>query len=727
MVGALLAQQNSGLGLDVEQVLEATAGHPMFIDALVRHALGEGRFAARLSLEEALLQRISGLAEPARHLLQIVAVAGAALPHRIVAKISGLQPGLYVDQAQMLRGFNLVRFTGLRQEDAIEPYHARIREALYARLPAESRRELHLSLGQEMEAAHLPPELLAPHFIAGGASEKGAWLARDAAVRACQSMAFDQADRLYRLAIQHGRWIAAEKSALQKDWAEALANAGRSRDAAEAFLEAAFGDELDASERLDLKRRAAEKFLMGGYLAEGLAVSRQVLSAVGLSYPAHPVSALVRIGWYRLLLGARGLSWHRPSAPTPASALGRSDVCWSIAAGLSMVDTVRGSMFATLAPLLSLRNGEPYRIARDLAALAYSESAFGKKARVERLLSLTEQAAAEDGSELARFHLAFCQCASAFMLRQAFEACLGYCEEAKRLWRKAGRGLGWEMDVAEQFACWSLMYLGRHQELSARVQAKVQEARSTSNRFAEVVFLVCFPMVHLVGDDWPRARAEVLSAIGSWLPGERSFGTPHYWAVKALSMIMLYSGDLATDDERVRGEWRRFHRSILGQIPLLLTESGQWEGMLALARAAQAQKEKDLAREQAHRREALKILARLRRMPFPSAVPTARLIELGLTRLSGDAGSSVGLLRQLVVDFQQLEMRPCQAAALRQLAQMLPGEEGERLGAESDRMFAQMAVQNPARYAQVVLPCAPRLSPGDSGGVSSPTQASKNP
>src|SRR5439155_10536160 len=109
--------------------------------------------------------------------------------------------------------------------------------------------------------------------------------------------------------------------------------------------------------------------------------------------PQSQAGALVALLLERAKLRLRGLAFRRRDPTEIAVAdLSRIDVCWSAAAGLSVVDTVRGAVFQTRGLLLALRAGEPSRIARSLAMEAAHAAIPGVKARrrTARLLAMAE-------------------------------------------------------------------------------------------------------------------------------------------------------------------------------------------------------------------------------------------------------------------------------------------------------------------------------------------------
>ena len=132
------------------------------------------------------------------------------------------------------------------------------------------------------------------------------------------------------------------------------------------YLEAATG--ADGWRQIDLQRRAAEQFLVGGHIDEGLDVIRTVLRALHMRLAPSPLVALASLVWRRARIRWRGLAFvARDPDHIPADRLLRIDTCWSVATGLAMVDNIRAADFNTRHLLLALEAGEPYRIARALA------------------------------------------------------------------------------------------------------------------------------------------------------------------------------------------------------------------------------------------------------------------------------------------------------------------------------------------------------------------------
>src|SRR5262249_29692682 len=158
---------------------------PLFIDELVRHKLVLGERAGKLRLEEALRARIERLDDGARQVLELVVVAGAPLTQETAAHAARLQFREVAQAASLPRAHNLVRTSGVRRTDAVEPYHDRVREAVLLGLAAANRKGWHERLAVALEALpHADPEALATHWRGAGEVDRAASYAQRAAAEA---------------------------------------------------------------------------------------------------------------------------------------------------------------------------------------------------------------------------------------------------------------------------------------------------------------------------------------------------------------------------------------------------------------------------------------------------------------------------------------------------------------------------------------------------------------
>src|SRR5262249_54732538 len=217
-----------------------------------------------------------------------------------------------------------------------------------------------------------------------------------AAAQAAETLAFDRAAKLYRLALELQAPQGEAERQLRTKLGEALANAGRGAESARAYLAATAGAGPAAT--LGLQRHAALQFLRSGHIDDGLATLRTVLAAVGLRLLPTPRRAFWALVWQRLRLYLRGLSYRQRSIEQiDPRELTRLDICQSASIGLSMVDTLQGAYFQMRGLLLALRAGDPERLVTALAMEAAHTSIGGSftRSRTDRYLQATRALAGQ--------------------------------------------------------------------------------------------------------------------------------------------------------------------------------------------------------------------------------------------------------------------------------------------------------------------------------------------
>ncbi len=307
----------AGVGLPIDRaaaIATEAGGHPLHIDALVRHAAVSGEDAAVPQLDQAILARVAQLDADARRVIEMVCIAGAPIPRSVVARAAELEEDGCARALGLLRLHNLVRASGARQADAVEPYHDRVRESVAAAVGDSDRPRYHGRLAVVLEAAGADSQLLMRHQEAAGDDERAAVTALRAAHEADEALAFDRAAELYRAALRLGFPDGADRRDILWQLAEALTNAGLGADAAPVYIEAAAG--ADPATMLEGYRRAAEQYLMTGHLEQGLETLRKLLGEIGAGYPASPGRAMASLLATRTWLRVRGLRWKQRDAST---------------------------------------------------------------------------------------------------------------------------------------------------------------------------------------------------------------------------------------------------------------------------------------------------------------------------------------------------------------------------------------------------------------------------
>ena len=682
--------------VETAQIVVESRGHPLFLRELVRH---RRTTHAPARLEDVTWQRTLSLPGPTRALLAAVAVAGSPVPRHVACTAAGIAEDAE-RHVTALVDENLVRVHGPRPQDAIEPFHDRIRQAIVAHIPDDEQRRLHGALARGLEQMGASAAALLERFESAGDLKRAAYYVVAAAKVALDAFAFGRAVELYQRALA-ATPQAERRSALLVPLADALANDGRTAEAAECYLEAANLEAEDSPRQLDLLRRAAERFLMAGRLERGLETTRAVLARADMSLPTTRTRTVAGIVWNQLRM-RRALDWTVRAEVDPRSL--HADICWSIGAGLGMVDTLLGAYFSGRAARLALEHGTPQQIARALASATIGAAVLGRRERAVRLLAASHRAAGEAGASESRWYAELAQTAKEFVLDNDFPSALASATRLEQEWYRAGRGPGWETDIALHFALSSLQMLGRYGEMAERATAQIQLAKKKGDLFQDVTLRVRFAMRHVIADRADTARADVLEALASWLPGTDTFGNQRAWGLWSRIRIALYTGAFATLEAELADECRRMERSLVGRIPILRVEWLHAFGTYVLGLAIAARKRGAPSAAGPHLRHAAALADKLAKLAFPGALTGALSLRAAVAMLGDDRDARVTALRAALAEGDARDIAVTRFSLERRLGEELGGAEGARLIASGDERGRTAGMIAPERVCEVFLP-----------------------
>lgn len=677
-----------------DTIARESAGSPFFVWELTHAAkLGD---LGEVSLSRLLETRVKSLTDDARRLLETVAAAGSPVPQGLVAEAANV-PNPH-DALALLRSHRLVRARGISSADRVEAYHDRIRELVIERLPEARRAKLNLSLAAVLErGSNADPEKLAEHWRLGGDLERAGAFAELAADRAARALAFDRAARLYRLALERTSLDPSRRRGLEISAGDALANAGRGQEAAQAYLRAAEHAETD--EALELRRRAGEQLLSTGHIDEGLAVLQGVLDALDLWLPRSPRVALASYLARRAKLALRGTSFtERAPSATDARARLRIDTCWALTLGLNGVDMIRGADFAARSLILSLEAGDPYRIGRSLAFETTSAAFVGGKNRdrAERLaLELTTLADRLGDAHLQGFALLVTGMCEAFAAGRWVRA-LSYYQRAEKTFREECRGVPWEVATTDMVTSWSLFYTGRIKELGERLPSTLKAAEQRRDLYAQANLTTSTAWVMLAADEVDAAREHPVEVMARW--SRRAFHLQHYVALLAETYVDRYAG---------RGEraFERFQRTFrdLDESMLLRVQSNRIVAHYERASSALA-----AAESTSHVDHLLAVAEKDARALSDEkmrwAEPYARLVHAAVAFQRGDEASSLSHLFAAQKGFSAADMRLYAAAVQRRRGEISGGDEGRTLVRDADATMVSEEIENPARWTAMLAP-----------------------
>jgi hypothetical protein len=648
------------------------------------------------------VERLPGSAQ---RLLETIAISGQPTQHRVAAQVAGLSPEAYAHAVEMLRAERLVRVTGLRRIDALEPYHDRVREAVQMRVEHARARQLHDSLAEALITHEGDAAEIAGNLELGFSPGRAAAYYLRAADEARSALAFERAARLRRRALSSGSFASDERTALLETTADDLSFAGFAREAGDALLEAAGSGELAEHARIDLVRRSAELYLSSGHLELGQAAARRALAHCGRKLPRTRLGALLSFLCSDLRIGLSRFSFRKRRAELDVHRALESDVLWSLSVGYALVDSVEAALLANQALLHVAAHGDVQRMARCLCVSAAVASGMGRFGRAERMRHAFDHAPEVATDPSIRLYRQIAELAHAFFGDNDWQRTLRTAYEARATWSLLGAKRGWEKAQLAQFECWALHQLGDVHALRTRVAENVREARQTGNRFLEVNFRTFFIDMALADDQPDAALGDVLEAIALWTPVSKEFNNQDYLAVASRTRIALYTGDI--DDPTLDAEWDRFERSLLERVPLLAQDALRLRGSVSLLRARRAQERGDVA---AVNREHTRVRAACRKLhhiPLPLAQLEMLPLRAGLAEAEGKPEAVIAILRQGVASFKQRSMALWSACFEHELGRRLGGDEGGALREQARASFAAHGIRNPSA---MLRGCVPGLS-----------------
>ena len=677
----------------IDSIVREAGGSPFLIEQLTQYGMMSERAAtAGISLSTMLDERIRQLPPGSRAVLDTLAVARRPVNQDVVLSAAGVH-GDSLKLLNALRAAQFVRSGGTGY--GVELYHDRIAETLVGSLAPDERKQIHRRLAQTIEARGLDdPEALYEDYLGAGEKDRAAEHAERAARKAARSLAFDRAALYYRRAIELMP-EATNLVDLKIGLGDALANAGRPAEAAREFLDAA---KMSAAGRaLELQQRAGAQLLMGGHIEEGLEVFRVVLEAVGFKLAKGPKQALLSLILRRLWIRLRGFEFtERDASSIPESDLIRIDICRSVAAGLGVVDLIRGADFQSRHLLLALRAGEIYRVARAMTFEVGQIAARGGPAevRAREMADRVDTLAQRSGNPHAIGLAIWARGLSAYLLGNWKEA-VGFLERAVAILRDQCTGVTWELNIAHRFMLSALMFLGEMAEVSRRVPQLLSVALEQGNLFAATDLRTRMNPVWLAADDPDRARGEVISALSTW-PRE-GFHLQHYTAMVALTQIELYTGDTEVAWRHIEGQVKPLVKSMLMRFQGLRIEATHVRARLALASAIGSNRERRLKTAE---NLAQKLVAE--RMAWSD--PLAALIRAGVARSRGDERATAEMASLAIEGFEVTDMKLYAAAARRQLGMIIGGRRGAELIDMSEDWMRRQQIKNPAAFANMLAP-----------------------
>jgi tetratricopeptide (TPR) repeat protein len=399
------------------------------------------------------------------------------------------------------------------------------------------------------------------------------------------------------------------------------------------------------------------------------------------------------------LLRVRGLGFReRKASEIAAQELLKIDSCWSAIIGFGMVDPIRCAEIQTRHLLLALKAGEPYRIARALAAECSYIAMAGQRNhnRSEKLLqivkSLAERVENPHARALALMEVgmvAFCEGRWA----KAFE----YAARAENLLREECTGVTWELNTLQIFILRSLILIGDIDKVILRFPLLLKEAQERGDLYAEVNLLTRISyVVAMIADQPERGLADSREAIAQW--SQEGFHAQHFFDLVGHVEIALYNGDDNAAYQLMAEKWRLL--SLILQIQVLKIELLHLRARATLARVAKADDGQIKALLKAVEQDAKRI--EREKIPWGNALVT--LINATVLAARGKIAEAIHQLAQAESELKSVDMHLYAAAALYRRGQLMNNDAGAALMASSLQWMKDKKIKNPVKFIAMLAP-----------------------
>jgi len=690
-------------------IARESGGNPFFVEMLADHVTlvhgDEDRSpdsVVRVDLGDVFREKMRRLPEVARKLLETVAVAGHPIPIIPAWKAADVT---LPDQSML--SLLIVRHLVRSQTDfgaaheEIELYHDRLRDTVLEGLTPQAIQVRRDRLARALEAAGgVDPEVLATHFEAAGKMLEAGRYALLAANQSASALAFDRAARLYRWALTLSP--SSDDSDILARLGNALANAGRGGEAADAYLAAARGSSQGRA--LELRRKAAEQLLISGHVDRGMEVIRLVMAPLGMKVHQSREAAILSFLAGRARLRLRGMEFReRSEADIPEQELLRIDAAWAVAVGLAMVDPIRSNDAQCKHLLLALDAGEPYRIARALAVevtyvgLSGPKSASRTAELVERSLDLAERIRHPHA-----LGLATTMAGAARYLAGRWRDSIEALDRGARVLREQCSGVTWELDTAEIFVFSALQWLGRWKELARRFEDFIRSAQARGDRYAETHAMLETSWYVELSRDNPDSALDKLARAYAHKSGD-AFDWHDFLYLLGSTSVDLYTGAAMSAKRRMDEAWSGLRSALMFEIYLARQECNSLRTRARIACAAEphvSRRERD-----ALLLDAEKDIAKVfEEDPHVWPRANAALFRAGIASIRGERDTARALMERAEQAFSAADMEVHTAVARIRSGQLLGGERGAAMRAEGESRLAAQGVKSPEKVCRMLSP-----------------------
>jgi serine/threonine protein kinase/tetratricopeptide (TPR) repeat protein len=691
-------------------LVEAAAGHPFFLDVLLRSTT-DFEAGTPPSLPECLWAEISKLGEAERAMLDVLAVAERPLEPADLAALAELDGASLGRGLDTLRGRLWIRSTSGAHAGRVEVFHDQIRQTLLSHIDEDEARETHLAIARMLEEQGEDLERLVTHLLHAGEDVEAAKWAIEAADAAMDAMAFESAVALYDVALRHPPEDRDAHQELLVARAHALAWTGRGVEAAQAYLDAQTST-VSATSALELRTKAAIHLLSAGQLDRGFELLSELGREINLPIPHGGTTTMLHLLRERTLLRLRGFKARPKQVELGFEERLRLEICSAASRVYATHDVYLAGYFTATYVRLALRSQDPDKAAIALSLEGVTRSYLGDDSKGEQLMGEAETILAElDHPD--PFAVACVALQRGVHVGLQAEDCERYRESvsvALRKLRKSGRAdRGDDVGVAVRATMTSLALLmravasaraGEFRTLEAQLREYLDDARGRDDRSALIHAFVSpdFGITHLI-QGRPEALQETLDEGLSLLEGQ-GFSLGHLSALLSQIRCAVYRGEpevALRALEQARGPMRS---SMTTRAPDAKAEAANAEATALLAARGSSS-----ARHAISRRSVAKPIKYL--LAYPGTYHRARgqAYQGVLRAQEGDRAGARKSLETALDSFISCRSAPYAAAVRLLLASLVDDPDlAHEHRTQGLRFFLDAKVAEPERFAEMLVP-----------------------
>jgi hypothetical protein len=671
-----------------ERIAREAAGIPLFVTELAAY------FSApftpdggSLSLSDLIARRLAQLHAVEQRALHFMALAARPLSEQVLGQALGEDSGIQY----ALQVLSVEALVHTDAQGRLVIYHDRLREHLTAGISPADAMMLHGELARAYESLRTgEPEWLIAHWRAAGEASRAFACAVAAAELAGRKLAFNHGAALYRAAIDLASAIRAPVTQLYAALGDMLVNAGRGREAAAAYVEAARG--ASTEDTFQMRCHASQNFLRSGALGQGNALLKELLRECGTRYPKSNASIVLRWLLSRARLALRARLGRNASGDQRSRR--RLRVLGAVFREYAVVDPLRGMLFQSQFYEEALRTGEHesifFGMAWDIYNRAFLRNVRRWRSLAPRLAEL-DRLAAGLGTPYAL--------ATAILIR----AMVGLCDgdylvaaresaRAMEIFRERCLGTVWEETFCSLVRAAAIDNTGPLTALCDESPVLVRRANERSDHLADRLLGTPMGTAFLAQDEPMEAVAFLRRRLAGLPP---AMDVSRLGIVLKLTDAMIYANDGPDALQTIEEAWPAYLHSGLDRTFMRM--------FVRLRRAGAA-----LTVFRARGGDALHRLARaeasvIEGMQRRDATIIAHGIRAAIAYQSGRPSEARRRLQEALTLAEPMGVTVTTHCYLLQLGVITPGPQGAAIRAKASAVLRSQGVANPRLFANTYV------------------------